>query len=41
VLMRLLGREVRVYDLFQLMAEGPRAWSRWVRGCCPRRGEGE
>jgi hypothetical protein len=41
VLMRLLGREVRVYEVFPLMAEEPRAWSRWLCGCCLRRGEGE
>jgi hypothetical protein len=41
VLTRLLGREVRVYDLFPLMAEVPRTSSRWLGGCCPRRGDGE
>jgi len=41
VLTRLLGRGVRVYEVFPLMAEGPRAWSRWLCGCCPRRGDGE
>jgi hypothetical protein len=30
-----------MYVLFPLMAEGPRAWSRWLCGYCPRRGEGE
>jgi len=33
-------RRSGVYELFPLMAEVPRAWSRWVCGC-PRRGDGE
>jgi hypothetical protein len=41
VLTRLLGREVRVYEVFPLMAEGPRTSLRWLGGFCPRRGDGE
>jgi len=33
-------RRSGVYELFPLMTQGPRAWSRWVCGC-PQRGEGE
>jgi hypothetical protein len=38
---RLRGKEAKVDELFPLMAEGPRTSSRWLCGCCPRRGEGE